>query len=440
MFRKFADFIWYLLPTPFKLVRKTVNQWYIFFRVIGGWYDEVKADLLRARDETTIATCSDEMLRYHGADRGLVQYEGETYDNFRGRIAMFDELERIGGSREAIILALNSLGFEDVEHDWLPKVTGEADRWSEFMVTINEDLGTARPSSLANVIREVRDKKESESLDHYRKRYLARTRTNFREEAFYESLMWSVFWENTRRLDGTHLLDGSHLLRGAIGNVSALTDCLISSGFRVVIWTDAGMGYLVTTELSSTADAGTETLMWSAFWENTRRLDGTHLLDGSHLLRGTIGNVDMAADYLRNTGIRTRIRTDYKSEYAMAAFLGYTADGSVETVLVAGFWNSTRRLDGTHLLDGSHLLKGSEGTMEAFYGAAWDVMALASSRVEMVPAHAFNVETASVATIRPDLTGDASFYNMRRLDGTHLLDGSHLLNSQAGYVEAIIGN
>ena len=112
---KFRDYIWYLLSKPFKILKKAQNQWWIWAKVMGGWWDEVKDDLQRARDETTIATCSDIMLQIHAEDRGpdgITQYVGESNDAFRSRIAMYDETERLGGTRDGIILAVNSIGCD----------------------------------------------------------------------------------------------------------------------------------------------------------------------------------------------------------------------------------------------------------------------------------------------------------------------------------------
>ena len=46
----FVEYMWYLLTTPFKLVKKSVNQWYIFCKVFGKRFDEVHEDIMRARD------------------------------------------------------------------------------------------------------------------------------------------------------------------------------------------------------------------------------------------------------------------------------------------------------------------------------------------------------------------------------------------------------
>lgn len=225
---KFRDYIWYLLSKPFKILKKAQNQWWIWAKVMGGWWDEVKDDLQRARDETTIATCSDIMLQIHAEDRGpdgITQYVGESNDAFRSRIAMYDETERLGGTRDGIILAVNSIGYEDVEHVWLPRYNGDWDRWAEFIIIINEDVANPQPTSTANLIREVRDKKESTSKDNYLIRYYADVWNKLISEMDTTYLLRSHFYKQ-RYLDGSRKLDGSRTLSTLTGRIEARKDYL----------------------------------------------------------------------------------------------------------------------------------------------------------------------------------------------------------------------
>lgn len=64
MIENFIEYMWYLLTTPLKKLKKALNKWYILCRVFGKRFDEAKEDILRARDEGMVATCSHEMLRY----------------------------------------------------------------------------------------------------------------------------------------------------------------------------------------------------------------------------------------------------------------------------------------------------------------------------------------------------------------------------------------
>ena len=169
MLENFVEYMWYLLTTPFKKMRKALNQWYIFCRVFGRRFDEVKEDILRARDEGMVATCSQEMLPVHGADRGLTRYEGEDLENFRSRIAMYDELCKLGGTNEGVLLAVKTLGYPSPAlvraNEWVPD-SGE-DRWAEFYIVLNMDIDQEYPIGFNILQKAVRKWKEVGAKDNY---------------------------------------------------------------------------------------------------------------------------------------------------------------------------------------------------------------------------------------------------------------------------------
>ena len=49
MIENFIEYMWYLLTTPLKKLKKALNKWYILCRVFGKRFDEAKEDILRAR-------------------------------------------------------------------------------------------------------------------------------------------------------------------------------------------------------------------------------------------------------------------------------------------------------------------------------------------------------------------------------------------------------
>ena len=134
MIENFVEYMWYLFTPPYKKVRKALNSWYILCKVFGRRFDELKEDVLRARDEGMVATCCHEMLPVHGADRRLFRYEGEQTENFRSRIAMYEEVCRLGGTDEGMILAVMALGFLDVEKKTAKELYGDMERWAEFYI------------------------------------------------------------------------------------------------------------------------------------------------------------------------------------------------------------------------------------------------------------------------------------------------------------------
>ena len=111
MIENFIEYMWYLLTTPLKKLKRSLNKWYILCKVYGRRFDEVKEDILRARDEGMVATCCHEMLPVHGADRRLTRYDGEHPENYRSRIAMYEEVCKLGGTNEGVLLAVKTLGY-----------------------------------------------------------------------------------------------------------------------------------------------------------------------------------------------------------------------------------------------------------------------------------------------------------------------------------------
>ena len=117
-----------------------------------------------------VATCSHEMLPVHGADRRLTRYEGEHPENFRSRIAMYEEICKLGGTNEGVLLAVRTLGYTSpvlvrandltgfshftLDGSWLldGSRTLESDtienRWAEFYIVIVMDADEEHPISL----------------------------------------------------------------------------------------------------------------------------------------------------------------------------------------------------------------------------------------------------------------------------------------------------
>ena len=47
---KFADFMYYLLTSPFKRIKKSQNQWYILFQVLGSYMDHAGETLFEVEN------------------------------------------------------------------------------------------------------------------------------------------------------------------------------------------------------------------------------------------------------------------------------------------------------------------------------------------------------------------------------------------------------
>ncbi len=207
----FVEYMWYLFTTPFKLVKKSINQWYIFCKVFGKRFDEVHENIMRARDEGMVAACCEDMLRVHGADRGLARYDNEDIENFRARIAMYEEVCALGGLNAGIILAVSSLGYEDVSIKSVPEYTGDTSRWAEFIVFIRMEADKAHPVTLSTIKKTVRKWKAVGAKDNYLFDYNIIINEIEKTEhvvQYYEDMDYYDY----DSLDGTYLMDGQHFL------------------------------------------------------------------------------------------------------------------------------------------------------------------------------------------------------------------------------------
>lgn len=119
-----------LLFAPLKRGRKAANQLYIFLKVIGQMFDGSKKDIFKAREESSVISCSDIMLPTHGRDRDMPRLKGETLENYRTRLAMKGIIAEKAGTNEGIRHLAKAFGYEQVEIQPFPK----PDRWAEATV------------------------------------------------------------------------------------------------------------------------------------------------------------------------------------------------------------------------------------------------------------------------------------------------------------------
>lgn len=222
MYEKFSDYMYYLLTTPFKRVKKIKNQWYILFEVLGKRFDHVRKSFLIAREQTMLATCDVSMLEIHAADRSIIRYPGEQHENFRRRIANYTEICRLGGTDPGILLAVRNLGFENVSINLAKRVRGDEFRWAEFYLIFPFDLEEAYPIGVDVLKKEVRKTKEVGALDNYMFCFSSKAEQPVGISAIME--IRSQFYPRSRLLllDGNWLLDGKELL-GDIGSDSIET-------------------------------------------------------------------------------------------------------------------------------------------------------------------------------------------------------------------------
>lgn len=131
-FEKFGEYMFSLLFTPLRKGRKAANQFYIFFKVVGKLFDDSKQDIFRLRAESMVISASESMLTEHGKDRGMPRLKGEDVETYRTRLSMKAIIAEKAGTREGILLALKSLGYEDSYIE--PFYKTDPERWAEFIV------------------------------------------------------------------------------------------------------------------------------------------------------------------------------------------------------------------------------------------------------------------------------------------------------------------
>lgn len=214
----FMEYMWYLLTTPFKRVRKSANKWYALCKVLGKRFDEAKEDILRARDEGMVATCCHEMLPVHGADRRLVRYDGEHPEKFRERIAKYERICILGGTNEGVLLAVQTLGFKNPEIKTVTELYGDTDRWAEFYVILPVDIDLEYPISIPLLKKGVRTTKEVGAKDNYLFSFSIDVLNSEFLKLSAIALYFDMQWGNATFLDGQWKLDGEKLLDSILVN------------------------------------------------------------------------------------------------------------------------------------------------------------------------------------------------------------------------------
>ena len=166
MFKKFADYLFYLLPAPLKKERQK-NQFYLFFKVTGRIFDDMKQDILRLRRQRYISPQDKALLEVTGQDRGMFRMRTESIDRFRNRLQMKAIIAELAGSEKGILLAIASLGLQAaIEPLWKT----DPARWAEIFIDIQvpEEEGLIDYDSILSEVMKV---KQASTLPHFRFTY-----------------------------------------------------------------------------------------------------------------------------------------------------------------------------------------------------------------------------------------------------------------------------
>ena len=160
----FGEYMFDLLFAPLKKGKRAVNQFFIFFKVIGRQFDDVKRAFFRVREESDVVSCSPVMLPVHGQDRDMPRLEGEDVEAYRTRLSMKGIISEWGGTRQGILYTLTSLGYEQSRIE--PVVYDIPEKWAEFIVFLKGE----KQSGVINldvIDKEIRKVKEGSSRPFY---------------------------------------------------------------------------------------------------------------------------------------------------------------------------------------------------------------------------------------------------------------------------------
>lgn len=261
MFDKLGDWLFSLLPGALKKQKKG-NQFAIFFRVIGGVFDDIKEDILRMQDESTIFTASPCMLDVFAAERDMFRMAGESTEDLRSRLMAKADIAAMAGTKQGILYALWTAGYTNCTIDPLYKT--DPARWAEVYISFHMDsVETDNSIDFACIKREVQKTKQAGTLPHYRFFYP----TEFRgTEQVGETILTNLI--NITFFDGVLFLDGSWLLDGKQKLDAELVQLDISCTIRLDVEGTEALG-----ELQITVNNN----LW--YLDGTVELSGTHTLN-----------------------------------------------------------------------------------------------------------------------------------------------------------------
>ena len=167
MFEKFSDYMFSLVHYPLKVLKKK-SKIYILFKVVGLQYDDIKNKVLEVSKQSNINTATSVYLDKLAIDRNMFRYENEKDNQLRKRLIAKAEIMKKSGTKQGIILALNSLGY-DVEIE--PCYLYDKERWAEFYVIAIEDIDSSyyKFDIVKNTVMEV---KQASSKPNYAYKFI----------------------------------------------------------------------------------------------------------------------------------------------------------------------------------------------------------------------------------------------------------------------------
>jgi len=230
--RPAAEYLWFLLPRPFKAaadgvvseVRRTVD-------VLGSLLDDARQACFEVRRAWFPQTAHGQALDLHGLERQLVRQAGETDEAYALRLANAFDLHQMGGTVPGMVLAMASIdhpgatvleprnlnvrldGTRPLDGTW---TLGEALTWATFIVQISATNDGLADDEIERILRTVRQWKPA----HTRLAELALDLGDLLED-LYPAAEEALFLELHPDLADAYawpirFLDGSWDLAGAV--------------------------------------------------------------------------------------------------------------------------------------------------------------------------------------------------------------------------------
>lgn len=163
-FDTFGEYMFDLLFGPLKKGKQSANQFFIFCKVAGRSFDELKQVIFRVRDESNIVTASPVMLPVHGQDREMPRLEGEDIEAYRTRLSMKGIIAEEAGTKQGILRALTALGYGQSYIE--PFSIQDPDRWAEFIIYLKGSQQSG-VNNISVIDAQVRKVKEASSKPSY---------------------------------------------------------------------------------------------------------------------------------------------------------------------------------------------------------------------------------------------------------------------------------
>lgn len=259
IFKKFGDYMFYLLTAPLKK-DKQHNQFYLFFKVTGTVFDDIKQDIFKLRRQRISSTAEPVMLDIIGQDRKMTRLQGEPVEAWRKRLQMKAIIAELAGSEKGILLALESVGYDYAYIEPLWKADPE--RWAEINVVFQKDIDEEEYIDFQSIKQAVMETKQASTFPHFIFHYT--TRIQLLETLLLARVICRFilpFWTGIRLLDGSWLLDGEDYLNAEL--------------VRLPCRTRHRTGFLIPERL----EEGTVTVIHNLWY-----LDGSYLLDGEQTI------------------------------------------------------------------------------------------------------------------------------------------------------------